>query len=187
MADPNGRPERFECTPAGSVARARRRLGGLLAALTLLMLAVAVGTLAAGRVGAGLVALLVALGPLLAGLLMGGGAVEYLDLRPGALTLGLRRGPETVPLEGAHARRLTPEEIAHLEGLAASAGLVAGVGSFDSRRLGEVELHATDLAHAVLVVAGERRLVVTPDEPERFCRALSRKPAPAARADSAPH
>lgn len=160
---------RFPCTPGGAVARGRRRLAALLGGLALLTLAVAAGTLACGRVGAGVIALLVALGPLLAWILAAGSAVEELALDGSRLTLQLRRGPEQVPLAGAAARRLTPEEVAHLERLASSAGVVTGVGSFDSGRLGELDLYASDLAHAVLVETGDRRLVVTPDDPEAFC------------------
>lgn len=166
-------PARFPCSPGGAVARGRRRLAGLLGGLTLLMLAVAVATFAAGRPGPGVIALLVSLAPLLAWLLVAGSAVQELAVQDGLLTLELRRGPERIPLLAeAGARRLGGDEIAHLEGLASYAGVVTGTGSFDSRLLGEVELYASDLAHAVLVESGERRLVVTPDQPEDFCRHL---------------
>jgi hypothetical protein len=39
--------------------------------------------------------------------------------------------------------------------------------------LGELELYASDFAHAVLVDLGETRLIVTPDDPEAFLGALS--------------
>jgi hypothetical protein len=97
----------------------------------------------------------------------------WLDVEGSFLTVQMRRRHERIPLEGAVARRLTGEEIAHLTSLATSAGVVAGSGGFDSRQLGEIDLYASDLAHAVLVEAGESRLVVTPDEPEAFLSATS--------------
>lgn len=167
-------PARFPCSPCGAVARGRRRLAALLGGLTLLMLAVAAATFAAGRPGPGAIALLVTLAPLLAWILAAGSAVQELTLEEGLLTLELRRGSERVPLPAeAGARRLDRDEIAHLESLASYAGVVTGTGSFDSRLLGEVELYASDLANAVLVEGGERRLVVTPDQPDAFCRHLA--------------
>lgn len=172
--------DRFPCTPGGAVARGRRRLALLFGGLALLMLAGAVACFAGGRIGAGGLALLVAAAPLLVWILAAGSAVEALALSPGRLVLELRRGPEEVPLGSGDtaARRLDAEEIAHLERLASYAGVVAGVGSFDSRRLGEVELYASDLGRAVLVEAGERRLVVTPDDPDAFLGTLAAMIAP---------
>jgi hypothetical protein len=75
------------------------------------------------------------------------------------------------------ARPLELDERRHLEGLASTAGLTAGTGGFDSQRLGEFELYASDLANAVLVEGGDLRLVLTPDAPAAFCTELSRLPA----------
>jgi hypothetical protein len=75
-----------------------------------------------------------------------------------------------VPIEDAHIRALTADEIAHLEGLAAAGGIVAGAGGFDSRRLGEFDLYASDLQHALFIQGLGGRLVVTPDEPAEFLR-----------------
>jgi hypothetical protein len=97
-----------------------------------------------------------------------------LDLADGRLTIQMRRRRERFTLEGAAARRLTAEEIAHLERLATNGGVTAGTGGFESHLLGELDLYATDLANAVLVDLGEEaRLVVTPDDPEGFLEALS--------------
>ena len=60
-----------------------------------------------------------------------------------------------------------------LESLATSGGVAAGTGGFESHLLGEIDLYASDLAHAVMVDLGERRLIVTPDDPEGFLEALS--------------
>ena len=57
-------------------------------------------------------------------------------------------------------------------------GLLAGdvVEIETARLLGEFELFAADLAHPVLVETGERRLVLSPDDPEGFLRALAEPP-----------
>ena len=49
-----GETPRFPCTPAGSVARSRRRLGRVLLGIAAVMLAVAVASFVADRTGAGL-------------------------------------------------------------------------------------------------------------------------------------
>jgi len=81
-----------------------------------------------------------------------------------------------VPLPALAARRLRGDEIVHVEGLASAGGMVAGSGGFDSHRLGEFDLYASDLANAVLVEAEEIRVVVTPDEPDEFLASLSSAP-----------
>jgi hypothetical protein len=96
-----------------------------------------------------------------------------LELADGRLAIELRRGRERFAVAGVRARRLTPEEIGHLERLATNGGITAGSGGFESHRLGELDLYASDLANAVLVELGETRLVLTPDEPEAFLEALS--------------
>ena len=78
----------------------------------------------------------------------------------------------------AGARRLDPEEIRYLSRLAERAGLVLGGGSFDSHRLGELDLYATDLSRAVRVEGASedgriRIWVVTPDDPEALVRAIT--------------
>jgi hypothetical protein len=73
---------------------------------------------------------------------------------------------------GSEARRLTAEETAHVEGLATTGGVAAGSGGFESHRLGEIEIFASDFAHAVLIDLGETRLIVTPDDAEGFLAAL---------------
>lgn len=141
------------------------------------MLGVAAAALATGRTWPGLFALLVALVPWTAWRMSGDLDPFWIDLDleggAGALTLQLRRRRLRFPLAGAEARRLTPEEIAHLERLATSGGVAASSGGFDSRLLGEFELYASDFANGVLLDFGETRLVLTPDDPEAFLAALS--------------
>jgi hypothetical protein len=78
-----------------------------------------------------------------------------------------------VPLEGAAARELQREEKDHIRRLASTAGLVAGVGGFDSHVIGEFDLYATDLEKAVLIDSGEDRFIVSPDKPTDFLAAIA--------------
>lgn len=163
---------RFPSTPAGSIARGRNRLRFLLVGLALLMVAVAAGTWIAGRFWPGLIALLVAFIPWTAWRMSGDLDVLWLDLVAGRLTVQMRRRHERFAIAGAEARRLAPDEIAHLETLTEAGGLTAGTGGFESHRLGEFDLYASNLQNAVLVDLGETRLIVTPDDPESFLAAL---------------
>ncbi len=163
---------RFPCTPGGAILRGRRKLRALLVGLTLLMVGVAVATWIAGRFWPGLLALLVASIPWTAWRMSGDLDPFWLDLDGGWLTVQMRRRRERFPVSGAAARRLDPEETEYLERLATTGGVTAGSGGFESHRLGEIDLYASDLGHAVLVDLGESRLVVTPDDPEGFLAAL---------------
>jgi hypothetical protein len=164
---------RFSCTAGGAVLRGRLRLRRLLVGLTLLMAAVGILTLILGRIGPGIFALLVALIPWTAWRMSSDLDPLWLDLGNGNLTVQMRRRRERFPVTGAAARRLTPEEIEHLERLATTGGVAAGTGGFESRLLGEIDLHASNLANAVLVDLGESRLVVTPDDPGGFLAIFS--------------
>ena len=137
------------------------------------MLGVAVAAFLAGARWPALFALLVALIPWTAWRMSGDLDPLWLDLEANALILQLRRRRVRHPLAGAEARRLTREEITHLERLATTGGIVVGTGGFDSRLLGEFELYASDLANAILLDLGETRLVLTPDDPDRFLAAIA--------------
>ena len=165
-------PLRFPCSPAGAVATGRRRLRRLLATLGLVALAVGAVAASTGRIvpalmagGAGALALFARrmsadLDPL------------WLEIDHDRLVVQMRRQRQTLPLPGASARRLEPAEIDHLTRLATTAGITAGTGGFDSHLLGEIDLYASDLEHAVLVTQGETSAVVTPDEPQRLLETL---------------
>jgi hypothetical protein len=168
-----GSARRFPCTPGGAILRGRRRLAALLLGLSLVLVLVALAAFSSGRRWPALLALLVALVPWTAWRMSGDLDPLWLELDGPRLVLQMRRRRERREVAGAAARRLTPEETAHLERLATTGGVVAGTGGFDSHLLGEVDLAASDLAHAVLLDWGESRLVVTPDDPESFLAALS--------------
>jgi hypothetical protein len=165
-------PQRFESSPGGVILAGRRRLRTLLVGLTLLMLGVAAATWIAGRFWPGLLALLVAAIPWTAWRMSGDLDPLWLELGDGWLTVQMRRRRERFPVSGAAARRLTPEETTHIEGLASAGGVAAGSGGFESHLLGEIDLYASDFSHAVLVDLGESRLIVTPDAPDELLAAL---------------
>jgi Bacterial PH domain len=164
---------RFLCTPGGAITRGRRRLRLLLLGLGLLLVLAGGFAWATGRHGAALLTWALALVPWTAWRMSGDLDVLWLDLDARTLLVQMRRRHERFPVEGARARRLTAEEIAHVERLATAGGVVAGSGGFDSRLLGEIDLYASDLDHGVLLDLGESRLVLTPDEPEAFLAALA--------------
>jgi hypothetical protein len=93
---------------------------------------------------------------------------QWLEIADGELTIQTPRARLTIELERARVRLLEDGEIAHLRKLASTAGLVAGVGGFDSHLLGEFDLYASNLDKAVLIESSEDRIVVTPDQPAAF-------------------
>jgi len=163
---------RFPCTLGGPIVAKRRRFKVLMLGMGILMLVVAVVVLLEGRVVAALLALAVALVSRVAWRMSGDLTPIRLEVGPGTLTVRTRSQPIEIPLEGASARALTPDELAHLERLASAGGFVVATGGFDSHLLGEFDLYASNLAQAVLVEGMDHRLVLTPDDSTRFLEAL---------------
>jgi hypothetical protein len=171
---------RFACTPGGAILRGRTRLRRLLLGLAWLLVAIPALSwlllwlgIRSGPWWPGLFGLLAVFVPWTAWRMSGDLDVLGLELGEGRLEIELRRRRERFAVAEARARRLTREEIDHLERLATNGGITAGSGGFESHRLGELDLYASDLANAVLVELGETRLVLTPDELEAFLEALS--------------
>jgi hypothetical protein len=164
---------RFRCTPGGAILRGRSRLKRALMGLAVLMLTLSLAAGAAGRRGPAFAALAVALIPWTAWRLGGHLDPFWVGAGGGWLTVESRRRQERFAAAGAEARRLKPGEVSHLETLAAGGWVAVGWGGFESHRLGEFDLYASDLAQAVLVDLGATRLILTPDDPEGFLEALS--------------
>ena len=166
-------PDRFSCTPSGVIASSRKRFSIFLMALALTMTVATVAMIFAGRFVPALLAAGVGLVVGMAWRMSRELSPQSLEVAPGRLAVQTASIRFEVPLDGALVRALDCEESAHIRRLASTAGLVAGVGGFDSHRLGEFDLYATNLAHAVLIDVGEDRLVVTPDRPEEFLSAAA--------------
>ena len=167
---------RFLSTGGGAIARGRRRLRWLLGGLCAFLLAAGLGAFWVHRVGPGMIALLLTAVPLFAWRTATDHETLWLDIgdrQVAELEIRMRWRRRRLPLEGARARRLESAEIADLERLATLGGITAGSGGFESRRLGDLELYASDLRNAVLIESGEERLVVTPDDAAGFLAALA--------------
>lgn len=162
---------RFSCTPSGVIASSRRRFSAFLLVLALVMAVATLAMVLAGRFIPALLAAGVGLVVGMAWRMSRELSLQWLEISNGRLTVQTASVRFDMPLEGAAARALEVEEIAHIRRLASTAGLVAGVGGFDSHLLGEFDLYATDLGHSVLIECGEERFVVTPDNPEEFLAA----------------
>ncbi len=164
--------QRFDCSVAGEIARGRRTLAGLLLGLSLAMVALAVPVWMAERRMPALLCVGVAFVLWTAWRMSGDLDLFWIELDRDRLALQMRRQRLDLPLLAPRGRRLDEEERAHVARLASRGMVVAGTGGFDSHRLGEFNLYASDLSHAVLLDTGDSRLVVTPDDPDGFLAAL---------------
>ncbi|MDX1644415.1 MAG: PH domain-containing protein [Thermoanaerobaculia bacterium] len=164
--------ERFDCPPGGAVEEGRRRLRRGLAWLAGVTLAVGGAAAWFGRIVPALLAVGAAALVLYTRRVSADLDPLFVELDGDELIVQMRRWRETFPLAGATARHLEPDEIEHLRRLATSARITAGTGGFDSHRLGELDLYASDLGRAVLVELDEGAVVVTPDDPVRFVVAV---------------
>ncbi len=159
----SGEQARYSCTLGGAVAAGRRRLALLLTVLAVSMIVAAITCWATGRFIPGLIALGVAGVVGLAWRMSNDLRPRNLTLEPALMHIETVRQLIPVSIEGAQIRPLEPQEIEHIEN-------VAGSGGFDSRLLGEFDLYASDLAHALWVQGPAGRFVVTPDDPTNFLR-----------------
>ncbi len=158
----------FSTTPGGSIATGKRRLAVLFGTLEVLMILACLAAWFWGRVAPGMLALGAALLVGFTWRMSHDLRPRRLFLEPGVLKIATPRHLIEVDIEGAQIRRLADDEIAHLERLASAGGVVAGSGGYDSRHLGEFDLYASDLRHAVFIRGMGGRMIVTPDEPVKF-------------------
>jgi len=163
--------QRFSCTDGGAIAHGRKRLRTFLLSLGLLCFAVAIAAWFARAVPA-LLAVAAGALSLYARRMSADLDPLWLEVDGERLAVQMRRQRHQVDLGGVTARRLTSDEIEHLTRLATTAGITAGTGGFDSHQLGEIDLYATDLDHAVLIQHEEAATVVTPDDPPAFIDAV---------------
>jgi len=162
----------FGCTPGRVFAASRRRLAGLLIGLAAATGLAAFYAVNHQRLWPAILALGVGVLALFALRMSGDLDPRRLTLAAGRLTLQTRRHLVERDVAGAEARRLETAEIDHLARLISTGPFVTASGGFDSQKLGEFDLYASDLSNAVLIELGEERLIVTPDEPDRFLESL---------------
>lgn len=173
MSAAQGGAQTYPCVVGGAIARGRARLFAFLGAVALVMLGLAALTLVQQRWVPALLSLAVVSVAWTAWRMSGDSIPVWLEIHPGELIVQMQRGRSSFPLLEVRARRLSGDEIGHLEGLATHAGgVVSGTGGVESHRLGELKLYLTDLGKAVLVDSGEARLVVSPDDVDGFLGAL---------------
>ncbi len=165
---------RFICTATGPVAAGRQRLRLILLGPAVLMLIVTLVTWFSGRIFAGLLSLAVAVVLVFTWRTANQLEPLYLEIQDTQLEVRLRWRRFHVDLTGASARLLTDEEKVHLERLVSVGGMVATSGGYDSHRLGEFDLYASNLDNALLLEAEDSRFVLTPDDPRRFVWAVGR-------------
>jgi hypothetical protein len=189
---PGSPPQIFRCTPGGAIAAGRRRVRRLLLGAAVLMLGLGIAVMIAGRWGPAILCGGVAFLCFFAWQMSGDLDPFWLALVPGELTVQMRRQRASLPLNNVTARRLTPQESAHLASLTSAAGVIFASASYESRLLGSFDLHATDLERAVMIETDvpqaerddddddRRRWIITPDDPDQFLEALgsSRRSAP---------
>jgi hypothetical protein len=184
---PDSQPLVFRCTPGGAIAAGRRRIGRILLGAALLMLALAIVVLISGRWGPAVICAGAAALAFLAWRMSGDLDPLWLTLTPGELMVQMRRQRASLALASVTARRLDEEERAHLGSLTSAGGVTFASASYESRLLGAFDLHATNLANAVLIEVDappeqkdeldRLRWIVTPDQPEEFLRALRSPPS----------
>jgi hypothetical protein len=77
-----------------------------------------------------------------------------------------------VSLEGLREAHVDEAALRHAIRVMGNGGLFAFSGWYWSKRLGRFKAFATDPGRAVVLVYRDRKVVVTPDRPEHFVRAL---------------
>lgn len=164
-------PRRFECTPGGAFLAGRRRLARWLLGGALALLVLTVWLWLDAQWVPGILALGSSLACWTAWRLSGDADLLWIEVDGEAVVAQLRNSRVSLhrPLT---ARRLQDDERAHVLSLATTAGVLSGATGFDSSRLGEIELHLTDLSKAVLLQDDERRMILTPDDVEGFLSAV---------------
>ena len=81
-----------------------------------------------------------------------------------------------VPLEGLQRVEAAPDAMRRSIRLFGNGGLFAIAGWYRNRRLGSFRALATDPARSVVLHFPSRRIVVTPDDPQRFAQVVETRP-----------
>ncbi len=165
---------RFPSTSGGQVAAGRRRLQLLLLGPAFLMFGLAIYSWVRGSIFPGVLCLVVGLVPVIAWRMANKLEPIYFEVQGDRLEVRLRWQLFHLDLVGARARVLSDEELRHLEQLVSIGSMVSTSGSYDSHQLGEFDLYASNIDHAILLETEEERLILTPDDPHGMVDAVGR-------------
>ena len=163
--------KRFPCTFSGKIRQSKTRLTLLLTTLILGMILGSGLMFWQARTIPGVLCLLVAFGTWTALRMSGDLDPLWIDVSPDGLRIQMKRQHQEYPHAEA-ARRLTSEEIAYLERLITTAGFTLSTGGYESHRLGEFEMFATDLTNSLLLFYEETGVILTPDDPDGLLERL---------------
>jgi len=155
-----------------------RLVTGVTAATVLVLLAVAVGFAWLSALRPGMpraVLLLVAVS--CAGLLAGAWAYRPTGygLSDGTLLVLRRAGDVVLPVGEITGARVDPQPFAGAIRVAGNGGLFGFWGRFRSQRLGPFTAYATRRDRGVVLDVAGRRVVLTPDEPDRLLADVQRQ------------
>ena len=100
-------------------------------------------------------------------------AVRGYEIRDGALLIRRLFWNTRIELAGLQSVQHDPTVLCHSLRTCGNGGLYSFTGWYWNRKIGIYHAYATDLKRAVVLTFARRRVVVTPDRPEDFVRALS--------------
>ena len=99
-------------------------------------------------------------------------SVRGYEVRGGALAIRRPAGLKRFSLAGLKEARIDPQAMRMALRLFGNGGLFCFCGWFWNRRLGKFRAYAADPRRAVVLVWQDRKLVVTPHDPEGFVQVL---------------
>ena len=99
--------------------------------------------------------------------------VRGYEIREGALLVRRLCWNTRIELKGLQLVQFEPEVLKGSMKTCGNGGLYSFTGWFWSRRLRTYSMYVTDLTRPVVLTFTDRRIVVSPDQPEAFVRALS--------------
>jgi hypothetical protein len=125
------------------------------------------------RNGPGRTALIVAGSAMLAGF---AGSVFFkirgYDLTPSHLVVRYGFSGTSFPLREIAAVDIKPDALRKSTRSAANGGMWSFLGSFTSPEHGEMRVYVSDTQRTVILTMPQQKVVVSPDDPERFVRAI---------------
>jgi len=99
--------------------------------------------------------------------------VRGYEIRGDALLIRRLLWSTRIELTGLRSAQYDPAVLCHSIRTCGNGGLFSFTGWYWNRKIGAYHAYATDLRRAVVLTFARRRVVVTPDRPDDFVRALS--------------